>query len=119
MRRDGRREALEGRGGAWTHRSRFLDLMAGGQSSSGQLVRSSLLLSSKLLVLEELLDEEQEEDADELDEELDRQDSRRIRLLGSRRVLSEDTPSTMSEMSVLVGVVTALSGKVDECSDNR
>lgn len=117
--------ALEGRGGAWTDRSRFLDLTAGGASErrlwshwdSGQPVRSSLLLSSKLLELAELAElDEQDEDAEDEDE-LDRQDSRNARLFG--RVFSEDTPSTMSEISVLVGVVTALNGKVVECSDNR
>lgn len=72
-------------------------------------------------MLAELDEQEEEEEVveeDELEDELDRQDSRNAsRPLGS--VFSEDTPSTMSEMSVLVGVVTALSGKVVECSDNR
>lgn len=60
-----------------------------------------------------------EEDDDEEEEEEDMHDSLRARLLGSFRLFSEDTPSTMSEMRVFVGVVTALSGKVVECSDNR
>lgn len=60
------------------------------------------------------------DDAEEEPEEHeDRQVSLSARLLGSLRLFSEDTPSTMSEMSVFVGVVTALMGKVVECSDSR